>query len=293
MKIPNLSAMKGVFTIGKAFVLAHRPEMLFGASVVASIGSTALAAKGGYEARDKIADAEMERIMYVLSKEAVQEVEIQVNNPANRLTLQEKAALTWKCYVPAGLALTTAVGSTTGLHLVHVKDKKALVAAGMSALTELRAEAEEWMDEIEDATSEHLTDDEKKSVSERLREKRHEKLTKASGGKDHVNVCNTDGEIEELYLVRDNFSGRDIWSNEQRIADALNSLNRWLVQEGDCELNHFYGVAGFGNIPIGDDMGWSGEPVSISWDTVIRDDGRPVRRFTFRQTPRDGYAGKG
>lgn len=278
MKIPNISKLKGAFGVGKAVLAAHRPEILLATSVVGGIASTILGARGGYEARDKIASEEMERVMMKLTPEACVEVEELVNDDANRLTVKEKADLTWKCYVPAGLTLVGSVASTTGLHLVHVKEKKALVTAGAIALEEAREKFKRWENETLGA----LDDGDVEKIQERVFEGSMDKDGK-------VKFQNSDGEIEELYLVRDAFTGRDIFSNEQRIADGLNSLNRWLVKEGDVELNHFYGVAGFGNVELGDEVGWSGEPVSISWDLVQRDDGRPVRRFTFRPSPTRSY----
>jgi hypothetical protein len=104
-----------------------------------------------------------------------------------------------------------------------------------------------------------------------------------------VELQNTDHEVEELYLVRDQKTGRDIWSNTVRIEDAANAVNNFIAKHGDCDLNSFYSNAGFEIIPDGDDWGWSGAFVELKWDSVVRDDGRPVKRFAFRSKPEKGY----
>ena len=250
MNIPNLSSLKGAVKLGKNLIMAHRPELLYGTSVAATLAAVGLAGKGGYEAGQRVLEAE--HPSYDLSK------------PEEALSAKEKAQLTWSCYAPAALATVGAIGSTTGLHIVHVQEKKALAVAALAAIDEIK-------DEVADAN-----------------EKTMQTLEANANKKGVVKTIGSDGEIEELYLVRDAVSGRDIWSNEQRIADAINSLNGWIAKHGDSELNHFYALAGFGEIPMGDDLGWSGDFVEIKWDGVLRDDGRPVRRFTFLKKPKEG-----
>lgn len=291
MKIPNLNAMKGLVGIGKAFVLAHRPEMLYGASVIASITATGLAAKGGYEAGQKVSDAELQRILMDVEASTANDFENASLNQSNRLTHKEKAELTWKCYVPAGVALLGSVGSTSGLHLVHVKDKKALVAAGLTAIEEVREDAMDWMRQIEDEFTKDMTDEEKDEMHQRLLDRQNERFNDLDEGKGSVKVINTDHELEELYLVRDAKTQRDIWSNQHRIEDALIEVNNVINGSDGVELNHFYRHAGFGTIPEGINVGWSGALVSLDWTESVRDDGRPVRVFSFRPGPTEGYDG--
>lgn len=261
--MPNFS---GLVQVGKTFIQANRPELLLGAAITATIGSVVLAAKGGYEARGIVEAEERDR-------------EYSQDPRPLPLTTREKAELTWKCYMPAAITTVGALGSTTGLHFVHIKEKKALVAAGLAAVEEVKAEAKRFSDEIDNA----LTPAEKKDIQDRIFERN---VNPATG----VAVMqNTDGEVEEFYLIRDGKTGRDIWSNKIRVEDAVNELNNVLNGSGDAELNHFYTLAGFGSIPEGDRIGWSGALVSLEWSTTVRDDGRPVRQFDFRPAPKKGY----
>lgn len=264
MNIPNLSKLKGAFNVGKAVVAAHRPEILLATSVVGGIASTILGAKGGWDARGIVEEEKVNRD----------------DGLGVELTKSEIANLTWKCYVPAGVALVGSVGSTTGLHLVHVKEKKALVTAGAIALEEAREKFKAWE---KGETVGVLSDDEKQAILE----ERAERVPIGSNRSSHIE--NTDGEIEEMYLVRDMRTGRDIWSNRHRIEDALIEVNNVLSGSGDVEVNHFYRHAGFGTLPEGNKFGWSGCLVGLEWDTTVRDDGRPVRTFSFQPSPETGF----
>lgn len=251
IKIPNLG---NLVSMGKALVMANRPELLFGASITATIASTLLAAKGGYDAGRKVEQVE--------------------NKEARVLDVKEKAKLTWLCYMPAAVSTIGALGSTTGLHIVHIQEKKALAQAALVAIDEVKQTAKEFEKENIGVVSQ----EEKSKILE-------ERADKTPIGDDAAHQEYSDGVLEEMYLVRDAKTGRDIWSNVNRIEEALIHVNNRIAKDGDCELNEFYSRAGFGLTEDGDDWGWSGEFVEITWDNTVRDDGRPVRRFTFRTDP--------
>lgn len=262
MKLPNIMGFVGVV---KTFASAHRPEILLGAAVTSTIASTALAAKGGYEAGQKVLKAEFS--------------DLDLDSPEGKtqeLSVKEKAQLTWTNYLPAGVALTTSLGSTAGLHLVHVKEKKALVTAGAVALEELKTEYRKWEKEN---TIGVMSEEEKQAVLE-------ERLHSDPEG---TLVMNSDHEIEAMYLVRDGMTQRDIWSNQHRIEEAVIDVNSVIAGSGNVELNYFYTKAGFGTIPDGNNIGWSGALIDIKWEETVRDDGRPVRMFIFRPSPEKGF----
>lgn len=242
----NLPDPSGLIKIGKSIIQSRSPQLLLGASIGATIGAVILSAKGGYEARGIVDKAEAEK--------------------GQPLEVKEKIQLTWLCYMPAALTTVTALGAQSGLHVVHVKEKKALAATYLAA-------AEQAKHELKKAT---LTDEQMEKLAEKNKQ-----------GK--VLTFNQDGEVEEMYLIRDAKTGRDIWSNKNRIEDALNELNNVLNGSGDVELNTFYTYAGFPTIPDGDEEGWSGALLNLRWSTDQRSDGRPVKVFTFQPGPSKGY----
>jgi hypothetical protein len=272
IKLPNIT---GIMKVGKNFIMAHRPELLLGAAVTSSVGGAIMAAKGGYEARGIIENEKNRRVMERYPE--IQTIEEFKNAlEKEQLEVKEKIQLTWLCYMPAAITTTTAVGTISGLHLIHVKEKKALATAALAAIEEVKTESKEFLKEN---TVGVMTQEEKEKILEHRME-----------NDPSVVVQHTDGEIEEMYLVRDAKTGRDIWSNVGRIEQAVLDINNFIARHGECDLNSFYSNAGFGATPDGDDWGWRGADwVELVWDTTVRDDGRPVRRFAFRTQPKEGY----
>lgn len=262
IKLPNIT---GIVKVGRNFIMAHRPELLLGAAVTSSVGGAILAAKGGYEARGIVDE---ERARRNLEPGYIK------GGPAE-LTVKEKIQLTWLCYLPAAVTVTTSVGSIGGLHLVHVKEKRALATAALAAIEEVKEESKQF---LKDNTVGAMSNEEKEKV-----------LDERAKNGDSVVVEYADGEVEERYLVRDGRTGRDIYSNKRLIEEAMLTVNNYIARHGDCDLNSFYENAGFDTTLDGEDWGWSGAWVDLQWDTTVRDDGRPVRRFVFRAAPKEGY----
>ena len=184
IKLPNI---KGLVTVGKAAVAAHRPEILFGTSIVTTISAVVMAGVGGYKSGQQV----MRKEYPIL--EGAEKTELDV---------KEKIQLTWLNYLPAAGLTGAALGSTTGLHLVHVKEKKAMAAAALMAIEEVKEQSKAYVDDVMDAV-------EKNTDAKTLDQ--IEKDVVDPDGDGVITVQNTDHEVEELYLVRDGKTGRDIW----------------------------------------------------------------------------------
>jgi hypothetical protein len=268
IKLPNI---KGLAVMGKAAVAAHRPEILLGTSLVSTVAAVVSAGFAGYKSGQQVMIAE--------------HPDLDLVDPEGKVALdvKEKIQLTWMNYLPSAGLAGAALGSTTGLHIVHVKEKKALAAAALMAIEEIKTEAKQYQDQLVDAVDKNVK-------SEKTKQKIADDAMDPDGD-GYCEIQNTDHEVEELYLIRDAKTGRDIWSNTARIEEAVNAVNSFIAKHGDCDLNSFYSNAGFEITPDGDDWGWSGAWVELKWDTTTRDDGRPVKRFAFRTSPEKGYDG--
>lgn len=251
--LPNVG---GVLKVGKVFWQARRPEILLGTSIVAQLSAMALSAKAGWDSRGQVIIAEVDK--------------------GDALTTKEIAALTWPNYIKPATAGVVAVGSTAGLHLVHVKDKKALVQTGLAALEEVKQSAKDYQEDVEASLEENLTAKQKEKVEGTLEEKRKDR-----GGNVH---------IDDYYLVTDGRTGRPIWANKLQIEDACIHVNQ-ILNNDPCSLNTFYSFAGFDNLPDGDDLGWNenADILELKWHETITNDGRPTRVFTFRPAPKEGF----
>lgn len=249
MKIPNPT---GLIAVGKAFVSANRPELLFGTSVVTTVAAVIAAARGGYKSGYAIAEEDIKR--QVVGQEVLDRKEI--------------AQLTWLNYLPAAGITGAALGSTTGLHLVHVKEKKQLAAATLIAIDQVQKEAAAYKKDLLESVGVAQTDEPKE-------------VEKASKKSAIAKVVDEYGFADERYPVRDVKTGRDIWANKRIIEDAVLRLNQRLANE-DTELNQFYMDAGFETVPDGEEHGWNaGTYVGLEWDTTVNDKGFPVRTFLF------------
>lgn len=253
IKFPNV---KGLVGIGKAFTMAHRPEMLFGASVVSTVGAVIAAARGGYVSGIQVAEHTMGF-----------EIDTDV------VPVKEKIQLTWTNYLPAAGLTGASLGSTTGLHLVHIKEKKALAAAALMAITEVRNEAEAFKDDVVATIDEKLTPKKADEVIAGVEERQVARMVEA----------------DQLYLVKDAKTGRPFYSTENKIQNAVNEVNR-MLQSRDVSVNDFYIWAGIPEIEHGDEEGWNaGDFLTVKWEDTHLEDGRPARVFSFQGAPRRGF----
>jgi hypothetical protein len=270
VKIPNVT---GLVKVGKTFIMANRPEILFGASVTATLASVVMAAKGGYEARGIIDNARMKG---VASPEPPFDTYLEYKEEFEKkmpdLPLKEKIQLTWLCYMPAAVTTITAIGSTTGLHIVHVKDKKMMAQAGLAAIEEVKNSAKQYEKDVKEAIEENAGAKTKEKIENAIEEKQE-----ASSSRD------------PLYYVRDARTGRAFRSTESRIQASINEVNHLLNNHKDVSVNDFYVWAGVPEVEGGDEMGWSGTFVTLTWEDEHEEDGTPVREFSFSPRPKEGF----
>lgn len=263
-----------IFGIGKAFVMAYRPELLYGASVVSTVGSVVLAAKGGYEARGRVEEA--------------QNATASLATPGTPLTIKEKALLTWTCYIPAAIGTVSAVGSTTGLHLVHVKEKKAMAAAGLAAINQAREEMQAFKERAIE-----LMDDESKTPEEKK-----EAISDYLEGEDrewNTEYVPTDG----VYPCYDDLANRAFRSNRELIRRAGEVLLSEINKHGRANLNLVYDELGMSESQIGQQLGWTKEEVQgyggkngmefITFGLTELPDGSSATAFWFREPPTTDY----
>lgn len=275
MNLPSLPNVGGVINIGKSLLKANRPEILLGTSVVTTIASSIMAGIGGYRSGKQVKEAEMS------VKLQDDGTPIITYDPLSKL---EVASMTWKNYAPAGGLALGAVASTVGLHAVHVQEKKALIATALAAVEEVRTAAKEYIDDLNTSVDDNAT----AKSREKIYQAAMEKSADRNGGS--ARVLNSDGVIREVYMCRDAKTGRDIWSNQLEIEEALLELNKELHNDGEASLGAFYSHAGFEPLEDGEEVGWNGgEKVELYWDVQRKGDGRPVCVFSFNPAPHSGY----
>lgn len=262
MKIPKLPNLKGLGGIGKAFVMANRPELLFGASVVSTVAAVVTAGRAGYKSGQQVLRAEYSDLDLVSEE-----------GKATPLDVKGKTQLTWMNYLPSAGLTGAALASTTGLHLVHVHEKKAIAAAALMALEEVRTEASAYKDDVVAAIDETTSPKKGDEIVDKIEEKQTYRMVESGS----------------LYMVVDAKTGRPFYSTENKIQNAINEVNR-MLQSRDVSLNDFYVWAGVPEIESGEEEGWnSGDFITATWDDTHLEDGRPARIFKFNGAPRRGF----
>lgn len=269
MKIPN---PKGLLSIGKAFTLAHRPELLFGASIVSTVAAVISAARGGYEAHGIIHNENVQRMAEGLPL----------------TTKKEEIKLTWLCYLPAAGLAGAAIGSTTGLHLVHVKEKKALAAAALMAIDEIKNEANDYKEKVLE-----IVNDDKKTHEEKSQEV--EELTSRDFEPYSSEIMETDG----LYPCYDDYANRAFRSNREHIRRAANVVIAEAMKTGKANLNLFYEELDMTPSQLGHQVGWTKEDVRgysgkdamefVQFGMTELPDGSAATACWFREAPTSDY----
>lgn len=289
IKIPNLSGFSKIAGIGKAFVMANRPELLFGASVVSTVGAVGLAAKGGYEARGIVERERADRVLnstdtwfpnYLAFSEAM--------DNAPDLDIKEKISLTWKLYIPAAIGTLTSLSSTTGLHIVHVKEKKALATAALAAIDEVKSSAREYQ-----AKALNLIDDDSKTPEEKRDEL--EGVDWRSNAAWSSDILPDDGK----YQCWDDLANRGVKSNRDYILRASEVLLNEINKTGKANLNLFYEELGMMESQMGGQLGWTREDVQgyggtkgmdfVAFGLTEMPDGSSATAFWFREPPTTDY----
>lgn len=260
IKLPNV---KGFLSVGKAFTMAHRPELLFGASVASTISAVVMAAKGGYESGRKIEalEAQEERVIPV----------------------KEKIQLTWLNYLPAAGLTGAALGSTTGLHLVHVKEKKAIAAAALMAIDELKNEANDYKEKVLEIVSDNGQTEEEKA-------KAIEELVPETGW--------SAGDLmlqDRMYMMYDDLANRPVKSTRDLVRRAGEVLLSEINKKGYADLNLFYEEIDLTPSQMGSQLGWAKEDVQgyggkqgmefITFGLTDLPDGSAGVAFWFREPP--------
>lgn len=247
----NVNIASGIKTL-KHVVTANSPVLLVGTAIAGVITTGVLAAKAGYKARGIVDAAELEK--------------------GDELTVQEKTQLTWLCYAAPVLTGASTIAACVGVHTIHTKRHAAM--AGLYAITSGK------LDDYQGKAEELLGPKKTQQVANEV----------AQGEIDKHPIGNHEiiltGHGQELCF--DSWSGRYFLGSMAQIEQAVNEVNRLLIDEGDCSLNDYYEWLGLPALDHGQDYGWSGEKIAIQQGATLTSDKRPAIHISFRKDPLPG-----
>lgn len=241
----------------KSVITANSPVLLLGTTIAGVVTTGVLAAKAGYKARGIVDEAEGR---YNMGDETIKP-----------LTPQEKVQLTWSCYATTGISAAGTIAAAVGTHTIHTKRANAMAA--------LYAVTSNKLDDMTEKAEKMLGPKKTQQLQNEVAQKQIER-----------NPIDSENEVLMIggtELCYDEWSGRYFMSSMQKIEEAINDINRTIIDYGDVCLNEFYDRVGLPGIPMGDTFGWSGPKIEGRFGAVTAIDGRPAISVGFRTAPKD------
>ena len=215
--------LKGMFDSLKRTTSKHSPQILTGLGVAGLVTTTVLAIKA--------------------TPKAVRLVEEEAYERKEELTPMEVVKVTWKCYIPTAISMSTSIACILFSSSVHRKRNAALAAAyklSETALIEYRDKVVETIGEKKEKT---------------VREKIAEDKVKNNPPTQNTIIMTDSG--AELFL--EPVSGRYFKSDMEKIRRIENECNKKMLHDinGYMSLNDFYDELGLEHSSIGYELGWN------------------------------------
>lgn len=242
----------------KSVITANSPVLLLGTTIAGVVTTGVLAAKAGYKARGIVDEAEG-RYKGQDDEEFIE------------LSIQEKAQLTWLSYATAGISGVGTVAAAVGTHTIHTKRANAMAA--------LYAVTSNKLDDMTEKAEELLGPKKTQQLKDEVAQKQ---------------VDRTPVDDNEVYLLDngtqlcfDEWTGRYFMSSMTKIENAVNEINRNLIDYGEVSLNEFYDRIGLPTVPMGESFGWCGNKIDARFGAVNTINGRSAISVGFREAPKE------
>jgi hypothetical protein len=254
MSKPKMAAFfKGVQTS----LAKHSPEILTGIGVAGMITTTVLAVKATPKAL---------RLMDEKKQETGKE----------KLSAVETVKTTWKCYIPAVVVGTAALGCIIGARSVDAKRNAALAAAYKISETAFAEYREKVVETIGEKKERDIRDNVNKDQIENNPPTNNEIIITSSGET----------------LCYDYYSKRYFKSDIDKIKRAVNEINRQLLLESYVSLNDFYDEIGLPGTDYGAKSGWNTvdlKLIEIHIGAHLAENGTPCISIDFEVPPKYNF----
>lgn len=238
----------------------HSPEILTGIGIAGMITTTVLAVKATPKALELInneKDAKLD------------------NGYDDSLTKMEIVKIGWKPYIPAMITGALSIACVIGASSVNFKRNAALATAYQLSEKALTTYKEKVVETIGEKKEQIVKD---KVAEERIKE---------NPKSQNEVIITGNGDV----LCYDAFSGQYFTSSKSKIDDAVNVINKTMLDDWCVSLNEFYDELGLKHTKLGDTMGWNtdGELVKINFSSQLTDEGKPCLVLDFNVVPNYNY----
>ena len=191
------------------------------------------------------------------------------------LTLQEKAQLTWKYYVPSAAVGAVTIASIIGSHSISTRRNAALISVYSITETAFKEYQSKVVDQIG---------------------KNKERKVREEVAKDYIAnapMVNSEVLVTGLgeQLCYDTYTGRYFKSDIETIRRAQNDINARIINDMYCSQNDFYRLINLPPTTYGEEVGWTTDNMmDLEYSSHIAEDGRPCLAIEYHATPvRDYY----
>ena len=243
----------------------NSPAILTAIGVTGTLTSVYLAAKGAFQASEILREAEDHRN----ESNAVDGTEIP------EIDLQQKAELTWQCYVPAATCAALAV--TAVICSNRISDRR--TAALASAYTIVKDGFAEYraknVEKLGAKKEQELRDE---IVAERLNRRPYEQTQIVLTGRGST-------------LCYDMWNDRYFESDMETIRKAVNDFNQQVINETYGSMTDFYHLIGLDSTGHSDDFGWDTDKLlELDFSAHLHADGTPSLAIDFKTKPNSRFA---
>jgi hypothetical protein len=247
----------------------NSPAILSAIGVTGTLATAYLAAKGAFEAADKLKEAEQKKLADIPIEETPKYA-----NPDVALTFEEKFNATWKCYIPA--AISAAAGITAIIFAAHVQERRH--AALLSAYTVV----EKSYGEYRAKTVSKVGKTKEQAIRDELAQDR---VTNNPPSTKEV-ILVTEGQV----LCQDSFSGRYFNSDMETLRKVENDINWSILNEGYASLSDVWDKLGLNHTTGSDDLGWNTDrQFELKISTTVSEQNRPCFSIEFFPPPFPKY----
>jgi len=215
----------------------------------------------------------------VLSGKAALKVDSIFEKQEKPLDIKDKIKLSWKEYVPTGLAYTIGITALIGSN--RVSASRVATVAGLYALSESNFAT--YKDKVKEIVSKKTVGTIKESISQ-------DKVTNNPPTENNTEKIVVTNSTHDTVLCMDEWSGRYFESNMEHIRHAANNVNEEIYKGfmNYCSVNDLYRELGIPEVKSGEDFGWDGDNnLKIEFDTVLTPDGKPCIVMKYDIYPSD------
>jgi hypothetical protein len=234
----------------------HSPAILSGLAVAGVIGTVVLAVKATPDAQNEITKAATDKS--------------EQGEPLAELTNLEIVTAAWRCYVPAALVGGATIACVIGANLAGARQKTALIGAYTLADTALR----NYKDEV----LKQFGPNKEQKVVDEIQRRRLDETPVSS-----AQVIVTGGGDD---LCWDAATGRYFRSDIEKIRQAANEFNAYILRDLYASLNEFYRLLDLAPVALGDELGFNVDRLlELQFTSILADNGKPCLAIEFQRLP--------